>query len=252
MLKLKQGRDYMNCQLIRSVFVVMCSAIVLNGCTNNQSFSSDGDTNNSGDCCAKPDSSDSVDFDIFTKPDTDIVCTMDSDCTHPDICVQAKCIPGCQNDTDCSAYSGTKCNTKLGRCLNVLATEQACSELNCPTGCCIASEGFTALKCETAVSRQKCGICKQGEVFMNAKTCVPAACSLSDFQFCQDYNANSSWKICFECKVSELVCYENWISCEFTSAYKTFNAASCRPAGESCTPDDTCCSGQPCIQGYCY
>ncbi len=179
-------------------------------------------------------------------------CTTDQECGTGNICVSAKCTKGCASDTDCSPYTGTKCNTKLGRCLNVAASAQACGESKCMTGCCTADAGFLTLKCETTATSQKCGLCKQGEVFADGKTCVPAACKSGETK-CQDYNATSSRKKCFECKAGELVCYDNTSNTQCTgSALMLFDAAKCVPAGEQCTADSTCCSGQPCIQGYCY
>jgi len=177
-------------------------------------------------------------------------CKTDTECGTCLICVNAKCAEGCQADADCANYPGTKCNTKLARCVNTTASSAACGETACPSGCCYADKGFLNLKCLTTSTLQQCGICKQGEVYMDGKQCVPAACKVGETK-CQTYSSTDPNSKCFECKTGDLVCYEN-PTCNTGSALMLLNAKECIPAGEVCTENDTCCSGQPCIQGYCY
>ncbi len=177
-------------------------------------------------------------------------CKTDTECGTCLICVNAKCAEGCQSDADCSSYAGTKCNTKLGRCVNTTASSAACGETACAAGCCYADKGFTGLKCLATATLQTCGICKQGEVYMDGKQCVPAACKVGETK-CQTYNASDPNAECFECKTGDLICTEK-SPCNTGSALMLLNAKECIPAGEVCSENDTCCSGQPCIQGYCY
>jgi len=177
-------------------------------------------------------------------------CKTDEECGACLICVNAKCAQGCTSNADCTAYANTTCNTKLGRCLNTAGSGGACNETNCPTGCCYAEKGFLALKCLKTPEFSKCGICKQGEVFMDGKSCVPAACKVGETK-CRDYNSTEVRAKCYECKQTDYVCYDN-PSCSTGSAPLLLNVKECIPAGETCTDNDICCSGQPCIQGYCY
>ncbi|HOW51280.1 MAG TPA: hypothetical protein PLV42_04460 [bacterium] len=177
-------------------------------------------------------------------------CKTDTECGACNICVNAKCAQGCLSDTDCSTYTGTKCNKKLGRCVNLTAASGACDETKCASGCCYAEKGFTALKCAATASLAQCGICKQGEVYMDGKQCVPSACKVGDTK-CATYNASDPNAECFECKAGDLICAEK-SPCSTGSALLLLNAKECIPAGETCSENDTCCSGQPCIQGYCY
>ncbi len=178
-------------------------------------------------------------------------CKTDTECGTPLICVNAKCAAGCASAADCANFAGTTCNTKLGRCVNATASSGACSEASCPAGCCYADKGFTALKCMATAALATCGICKQGEVYMGGTQCVPAACKVGETK-CQTYNSTDPNAKCFECKTGDLLCYENTTTCNTGSALMLLNAKECIPAGEVCSENDTCCSGQPCIQGYCY
>ncbi|HOW51651.1 MAG TPA: hypothetical protein PLV42_06370 [bacterium] len=178
-------------------------------------------------------------------------CKTDTECA-PNICVKAKCSTGCTSDADCANYPNTTCNTKLGRCLNTLASSGACNETNCPSGCCYAEKGFLGLKCASTAALNTCGICAQGEVYLESKQCVPAACKVGDTK-CQAYNSYSSRSECFECMGEKnYLCAEDTTGCTGGSALMTVNVMECVPAGESCSSNDLCCSGMPCIKGYCY
>jgi len=181
-------------------------------------------------------------------------CKTDTECGTCLICVNAKCTAGCQSDADCMNYAGTKCNTKLSRCVNTTASSGACNQSNCPSGCCYATKGFQSVKCLMTAALATCGICKQGEIYMDGKQCVPAACSTGDTK-CQTYNTAAPDPECYECKAGELVCYDDPDCSSSTlrllSGYPV-NSFACVAAGNSCGPNDSCCSGQPCIQGYCY
>ena len=185
-------------------------------------------------------------------PDSDLGgnCKLDSECT-PNICVKAKCALGCASNADCANYPNTTCNTKLGRCLNTAASSGACDETNCQTGCCYAEKGFVGLKCATSGTLNVCGICPQGEIYMNSSQCVPAACKVGETK-CQTYNATDPRTKCFECTADQdYLCADN-PQCTGGSALMMINVMECVPAGERCAAKDTCCSGMPCIQGYCY
>jgi len=190
-------------------------------------------------------------------PDNCEIFNIGRNCLYPDecgaclICVKAKCQIGCLSDDDCAAYPGTLCNRKLARCLNVVASDGACNETNCPSGCCYADEGFRSLKCLKDVSLQTCGICKQGEIYMDGKQCVPAACSTGDTK-CHDYNDYDIFVDCYDCKTTELICYKNCNICDCGTNRMPVNLRKCVAAGETCTTNNECCSGQPCIQGFCY
>lgn len=177
-------------------------------------------------------------------------CKIDGDCGACLICVNAKCAEGCQGDGDCSSYTGTTCNKKLARCVNTVGSSGACNETNCPAGCCYADKGFKTLKCLASAALQTCGICPQGQVYMDGKQCIPSACKVEDGK-CKTYNSTEVRADCYECKTGDLVCYDN-PSCNTGSALLLLNAKECIPAGDVCSENDTCCSGQPCIQGYCY
>ncbi len=187
-------------------------------------------------------------------PDNDIIgtnCKLDSDCGAPYICVKAKCAQGCESDGDCTNYANTTCNTKLGRCLNTAASEGACNETNCPSGCCYADKGLLGLKCATTGTLNVCGICSQGEVYMNGTQCVTAACKVGETK-CQTYNSYSPRSSCFECTAETgYLCIDD-TQCPGGSALMMVNVMECVPAGDKCAAKDTCCSGMPCIQGYCY
>ena len=179
-------------------------------------------------------------------------CDSDEVCGACMICQNGRCMKGCEADTDCSAYVGTRCNTKLARCVNPIASGQACSETSCPTGCCYAEKGLSGLRCATTPSIETCGMCPQGEIYSpEDNKCLTAACSTSTDN-CPTLNASSTTppSKCFECK--EYICKAN-TSTSGCSAGTVINAAQCVPAGQQCVEGvSECCSGMPCVQGYCY
>lgn len=182
-------------------------------------------------------------------------CTKDSECGACMICVTGgKCAKGCKSDDDCTMLPGLHCNTKLARCVNIYASSKACSDASCPTGCCYADKGLSGLKCAKEASPATCGLCQNGEVYSPEDSkCLPAACS-STTDNCPTLNAGSTKPEpkCFECKSGELVCSAK-TSTSGCSAGTVINAAQCVPAGQQCVEGvSECCSGMPCVQGYCY
>lgn len=179
-------------------------------------------------------------------------CKIDDDCCDGFICESTKCSKGCEEDSDCSSYPGTKCNTKLNRCLNIAASGGACDSSSCANGCCVGMDGFTKLICEPNPSYSKCGACKQGEVYLSSELqCVPAAC-MSDSK-CESYNSSEENSECFVCNDNVGVCEEDTDCNTGSGSGIIINVRSCIPAGEKCTHGGKdCCSGQPCINGYCY
>ncbi|HNT26968.1 MAG TPA: hypothetical protein PKH10_02200 [bacterium] len=174
------------------------------------------------------DIADSVDMDVsdldvndpdVVKPDDDIDadssacdngnigknCKTDNECGSCLICVNAKCAEGCQSDADCLNYAGTKCNRALSRCLNTTATDSACGETKCSSGCCYGTKGFLSIKCLSTATLQTCGICKQGEIYMDGKQCVPSACKVGESK-CQTYNATVPNSQCFSCDEETFLC----------------------------------------------
>lgn len=181
-------------------------------------------------------------------------CDTDDVCGACMICVSGKCSKGCESNTECSSVPGTVCNTKLARCVNPIASAQACSETNCPSGCCYAEKGLSGLKCATAATIETCGMCAQGQIYSPEDSkCIAAACSTSTDQ-CPSLNEGSTNPPakCFECKSSEYICKAS-TSTSGCSAGTVINAAQCVPAGQQCVEGvSECCSGMPCVQGYCY
>jgi len=152
-----------------------------------------------------------ADLNDIGGPDNDTTgtdCQLDSECDGADICVAGNCVPGCTGNGDCAAYPGTTCNTVTHRCFNEVADDGACDETNCPTGCCYAERGFRKIACLIPPSLEYCGMCPQGQVYMNRAECVPAACSTTDTK-CRDYNSYEMRAACYECKASDLLCYDN-------------------------------------------
>ncbi len=204
-----------------------------------------------------------VDNDIATEETQDIdnggktpqKCSTDLDCkTGGDksaICVVAKCQPGCKSDSDCKGIPGTRCNVALGRCLNLGANSSACDAKRCPSGCCYAVKGFTEVKCSATAKASICGLCRQGEIFLEGKKCIPAACSTSNDQ-CPSYNAAESDSECFKCETGDLICKKDANCNTGTGGVVFTNVVKCISAGQMCVPGQKCCSGQPCIQGFCY
>ena len=182
-----------------------------------------------------------------------LACTTDKECGNCMICVSGgKCAKGCTNDDDCAAIQTyLKCNRKLARCVNIYASDKVCSETICPTGCCYAEKGLTGLKCATNPVPMTCGLCHQGEIYSPEDSkCLPAACS-STTDSCPQINAGATKPNCYVCKTSELICAKNnTAGCSSTTVV---NTAQCVPAGQMCIEGlDNCCSGNPCINGYCY
>ncbi len=164
-----------------------------------------GEQEAADDAAATPDN------DTIITPDIDTAgtaCELDSKCGDGNICVAGSCTAGCTDDGDCTAYPGTTCNTETHRCLNETANDKACGDTRCPTGCCYAEKGFRALKCLIPPSLKYCGMCAQGEVYLDRTECVPAACSTGDTN-CQTYNAYDVRAVCYECKTGDLLCYDN-------------------------------------------
>lgn len=183
-------------------------------------------------------------------------CTTDGDCGACMICVTGgKCVKGCTKDEDCT-LTGTRCNTKLARCLSVFASNKACSEASCPTGCCYSEKGLTELKCATgdSATAATCGLCAQGEIYSPQDSkCISAACSTTTDN-CPSFNsgATNPPAKCYACKSGEYICKAN-TSTSGCSAGTVINAAQCVPAGQQCIEGvSECCSGMPCVQGYCY
>ena len=183
-------------------------------------------------------------------------CTTDGDCGACMICATGgKCVKGCTEDADCT-LTGTVCNKKLARCLSAYASGKACSEASCPTGCCYAEKGLTGLKCATGESATAavCGLCPQGQIYSPEDSkCVNAACSTTTDD-CPSINAGATNPAakCYACKAGEYICQAK-TSTSGCSAGTVINAAQCVPAGQQCVEGvSECCSGMPCVQGYCY
>lgn len=208
---------------------------------------------------AKPDSEEKDDKETpddntdNTNCDTESIgnsCSLDNECGKCNICVASKCTKGCVSDEDCLMYSGLKCNKKLSRCTNVYASNKACGETKCPTGCCYSDRGLTELTCLAQPAAAKCGLCANGEIF-NGEECIPAVCS-STTDNCPTLNSFSTdpKPECFNCKSGEFICKDD--GCEGSSGIM-INAATCIPAGQKCVAGiSECCSGMPCVEGYCY
>jgi len=209
----------------------------------------DNNTNPDNETVDENDPYDGCDTESITKN-----CSLDNECGNCNICVSGKCSKGCETDNDCKMYTGLKCNKKLNRCTNVYASLQACGETKCPTGCCYAGKGMTSVKCLTTPAAYICGLCANGEIYMPEDSkCIPAVCStVSDN--CPTLNSDSTdiGYGCFECKSGEFICKEIETGCD--SSGFPVNVATCIPAGEECVsgPISDCCSGLPCIDGYCY
>ncbi|HOW52316.1 MAG TPA: hypothetical protein PLV42_09775 [bacterium] len=194
------------------IFAISCENETHLRLVTDQDISGDTDQPTSDDTAVVPDDHDTTgpDQNDAATPDDDlsVPCELDSECGDGEICVLGNCAPGCKADKDCAAYPGTTCNTETNRCLNETANDGACSEKNCPTGCCWAERGFVTLKCLIPPAVKYCGTCAQGEVYMGQNTCVPAACSTKD-TLCQTYNSYDSRAACYECKTGDLLCYDN-------------------------------------------
>ncbi len=179
----------------------------------------------------KPDVDLDIDSDPCDNPNVGKNCKTDTECGSCLICVNAKCAIGCQSDADCLNYAGTKCNRAFSRCLNTTATDGACGETKCPSGCCYATKGFLSLKCLSTATLQTCGICKQGDIYMDGKQCVPAACKVDEIK-CQTYNATVPNAQCFSCDADTFLCQsdptcagaDSCVGCEFAIQGTVLNA----------------------------
>ena len=216
---------------------------------------SDSDVNEDNDAEVPDESADTTPVDDGCAETEGLSCTTDTECGNCMICVTGgKCAKGCKTDEDCTMVSGLHCNAKLARCVNTNASNKACSDANCPTGCCYADKGLSGFKCAQEATPATCGLCQNGEVYSPEDSkCLPAACS-STTDNCPTLNAGSTKPEpkCFECKSGELVCTAK-TSTSGCSAGTIINAAQCVPAGQQCVEGiSECCSGMPCVQGYCY
>ena len=180
-------------------------------------------------------------------------CTVDGDCGAGKICEYGTCGNGCTKDEDCINYAGTLCNKKLGRCANLYASNRACSEQNCPQGCCYAEKGLVGMKCSAVQNPATCGQCDQGRVYSPEEArCIDAACS-STTDNCPSLNAGSfnPPARCYRCAAGELICKAS-TSTSGCSSGRVINAQICIPSGGECSAATECCSGMPCINGFCY
>lgn len=181
-------------------------------------------------------------------------CMIDSDCGTGKICAgNSQCISGCSTDDDCRSYAGTYCNKKLSRCVNFYASNRACSEMNCQQGCCYAERGLAGMRCSADQNPATCGHCDQGQVYSPEEArCLDAACSTTTDN-CQMLNAGSfnPPARCFQCNAGELICKAS-TSTSGCSSGRVINAKTCIPSGGECSASTDCCSGMPCIDGFCY
>lgn len=183
-------------------------------------------------------------------------CDVDPDCGKCMICTTGgKCNKGCMSNDDCTMATGLRCNKKLARCTNVYASLQACGETKCPEGCCYGEKGLTAVKCQAVPEASKCGKCAQSEIYIPSESkCVSAVCSTITDN-CPVLNAASTdpKPACFKCRTGEFICKADAGTSGCSSAGLPVNVATCTPAGQECINGaGECCSGMPCIQGYCY
>ena len=181
-------------------------------------------------------------------------CTSDEECGNCMICVSAKCAKGCTSDSDCQMSVGLKCNKNLARCVNVVASNKACSESNCPSGCCYAEKGLSGIKCSSSANVSTCGLCSQGEIYSPSDSkCLPAACSTTTDN-CSSINqgASNPPAKCYSCKAGDFTCQKNTTT-SGCSAGMIINMNQCIPSGQQCVEGlSECCSGMPCIEGFCY
>jgi hypothetical protein len=259
----KQGELYGECYPDDTCNAGLTCDIENNICIrDNSTPDDDADSDSADDSDTEPEENDD-DADTDTLPDTDPsgcaydrqgnTCTTDKECGSCMICVSGgKCAKGCTNDDDCAAIQTyLKCNRKLARCVNIYASDKVCSETICTTGCCYAEKGLTGLKCATNPVPMTCGLCHQGEIYSPEDSkCLPAACS-SITDSCPQINAGATKPSCYVCKAGELICAKNnTAGCSSTTVV---NTAQCVPAGQMCIEGvDNCCSGNPCVNGYCY
>ena len=181
-------------------------------------------------------------------------CTVDMDCGPGKICTKnSQCADGCMTDEDCINHIGTYCNKKLARCVNPYASNRACSEMNCRQGCCFAEKGLTGLRCSDTQNVLTCGHCDQGEVYSPEDSkCISSACSTTTDN-CPALNQNSYNQPakCYHCAEGEYICKAN-SSTSGCSSGMVINAKTCIPSGGECSAATDCCSGMPCVNGFCY
>ncbi len=192
-----------------------------------------------------------ADADEADTENLDKICQTDKECGTGNICVNQKCQKGCTSDSECP--TDLQCNQALGRCLLIYVSERVCHPNNCPAGgCCYADKGLTGLKCEREnPSINVCGVCPQGQIY-DGSNCIDALCSTTTDN-CPSLNSSSTNppSKCFKCE-SDHICKANTTS-SGCSAGVVINAAKCVPAGQQCVEGvSECCSGMPCVQGYCY
>ena len=222
--------------------------------TADSDTTADEDIDDTSDTTADEDVADTADSDTNCNTAAlNQTCQTDDDCGACMICTAGgRCIKGCTKNEDCRV-TGTECNTKLARCVNTTASAHACSETNCPKGCCYAEKGLSGLKCLTTPNPGTCGLCAQGEIYSPEDSkCITAACSATTDN-CPSLNSSSSNPPakCYACQ-SDLICKPS-TKTSGCSAGTVINAAQCVPAGQQCVEGvSECCSGMPCVQGYCY
>ena len=225
-----------------------------NSCVKEEDFANDNDSYTDSDTTLNPDSDNEpegcADYNIGK------LCTTDNECGACMICVTGgKCAKGCTSDADCK-ITGTKCNKKLARCLSIYASNKACSEAACPSGCCYAEKGLTGIKCATGIhaTPAQCGLCPQNQIYSPEDSkCVNAVCSTitDDCPSINSESVNPPSK-CYECKSGEYICKAK-TSTSGCSAGSIINLQECVPSGRLCIEGiNNCCSGAPCIEGYCY
>ena len=228
-----------------------------NSCIKDGDFSNDNDNGNDNDSDSGDSDQENTDKEQECADDNlGKGCQSDDDCGACMICVTGgKCVKGCTSDEDCPMI-GTKCNTKLARCLSIYASNKACSETSCPSGCCYAEKGLTGIKCATGIyaTPSKCGLCPQNQIYSSEDSkCVNAVCStITDDCPTLNSSATNPPAKCYECKSGEYICKAK-TSTSGCSAGSLINLKECVPSGRHCIEGITeCCSGSPCIQGYCY
>lgn len=184
------------------------------------------------------------------------VCTTDEECGACMICVEGgTCAKGCISDEDCKMAENLKCNRKLARCVNAFASGDACSEANCQSGCCYAEKGLSGVKCLASADVTKCGLCKLGEIYSpdEAKCIIPVCSTTTDNCPTLNEGATGLSAKCYECVATDgFVCRPNSYG-SGCSAGAVINMKKCIPSGQQCTEGvSECCSGTPCVEGYCY
>ena len=230
------------------------SCIEEDNSSNDDKYDSDTPPFSDSDTIQYPDSDNEPEG--CAEDNLDKPCTTDEACGKCMICVTGgKCAKGCTKDEDCT-MTGTKCNTKLARCLSIYASGKACSEASCPSGCCYAEKGLTGLKCATGTNAtpNTCGLCPQNQIYSpeNSK-CVNAVCStITDDCPSINYGSLNPPSKCYACKSGEYSCKAK-TSTSGCSAGSIINLQECVPSGRQCIEGvSSCCSGTPCIEGYCY